>query len=94
MSIEGQILDVLKKVYENDKPQALALIQSAEGGVEGFVNNAVDNAHAGGLAGVILNEFKGAIKAEVANYVASHGPEVVYEFIDALLADEAKKLGG
>ncbi len=94
MSAEGQVLDVLKRVYEADKPQALAIIQAAEGGIEAFLRTAIENAHAGGIAGLVVSEFKAAVIADLDAYVAAHGPEVVYDWIDALLADEAAKLGG
>ena len=93
-SLEGQALDVLKSLFESDKPAALAAIQAAEGGIEGFIVNAIKNAQFTGIAGMLAKAFEPSLESGVAAYVASHGPEVVYEWIDALIAEEAKKLGG
>ena len=94
MTLEGQVLDILKAALEADKPQALALIQAGEGGVEGFIVQAIQGAHLGGIAGMLLKAVEGSLEAAVASYVALHGPEVVFAFIDAAITSEAAKVGG
>lgn len=89
---EAEVLDILKAAYESDKPQALAIIQAGEGGVVKFITDAIGNAHLSGIAGLLLHAVAGSLEAAVNSYVAAHGPEVVYDFIDRLLAEEAAKL--
>ncbi len=86
-----QLLTLLKTLYESDKAQALGLIQSAEGGVVAFLDGLLNDAKAGGIAGIVLNELKPAIEGGLEAYVQSHGPEVVYEWIDVMLTDAIAK---
>ncbi len=86
-------VEFIKNVYESNKEEALKLIQTAEGGAEAFVVNALKAApRPGGMAGVMFGYFEPYLANYVANVIAKNGPQVVYEFIDAQLAHEVAVL--
>lgn len=100
MTIEQEIAvgvaTALKTAYEADQPAVLTLIQAAEGGVEGFILNAL-KAEAANVKPP-FNILAGMAEAQLAAFaqslVAKYGPTVAYTFIDKelgyLVVDAAK----
>lgn len=94
-SIPGTIVDFIKITYEADKPQVLAMIQGAEGGVEAVIVQAIEAMPPPrGLLGTLFSMLRPQLETYVKNLVATAGPEVVFNFIDAALIAEDKALGG
>lgn len=90
----GEFADFIKSEYEANKPAVLAAIQAGEGGAEAFLVNLIQNAQFSGVLGMIASIVKPQAEAFVQGLVTKYGPEVVYAFIDAEIAAEAKRLGG
>jgi hypothetical protein len=93
--VGGVILDFVKSEFDANKPAVLAAIAAGEGGVEAFIVKGIKNApRPNGILGSLFPLLEGSLENYVQKLVAANGPEVVFDFIDRELADEAKALGG
>ncbi len=92
---EGEFANFVIAAAEAHKPEFLAAIASAEGGVEALIVNAVKNAPKGnGAVALLFPLVENELIAFVHSYVAKYGPEVVYDFLDSEARGFAKRFGG
>jgi len=93
--IIGELADFAVAELESNKAAALALIASAEGGVEGAIVNALKNApKPSGLLGTVFPIVEAGFAKYAQQLVEKYGPEVVFQFIDSEAHLFAKSLGG
>jgi hypothetical protein len=87
VNIEVEVLTLIKDAYEANPAAILATIQSAEGGIEGFVAKGLSEFKPGGALGLVYSAVEPAVDSAINNLITTQGaPSVVYSLIDALLA--------
>ena len=94
-TFEGQIADALVTALEANKPTVIAAITGAEGGVEAFIANALNNFKPGGaILPLVWDALKPAVLAELVALETQESGTVIFGIIDAEAHTIATSLGG
>lgn len=94
-TLEGTIADALVTVLESNKAAVIADINAAEGGIEAFIANAVNNYKPGGaILPIIWPTIKAAVIAELVSLETQESGAVLFPIIDSEAKTIAKNVGG
>jgi hypothetical protein len=91
---EGTFLDVAAALWNGNKAEVLPIIMTAEGGIENAITQVLANVRPTGIAGIVWPYIKGSLGSYVAQLVAQHTPEELYDLVGAWLSAEAKAQDG
>ncbi|MDE2097375.1 MAG: hypothetical protein KGL39_09040 [Patescibacteria group bacterium] len=94
MSWELVAVKLLQTEWEDNPATIQAAIGAAEGGLVGFVANALKDVKLSGIAGELWTLIEPQLANYVPEYVAKYGEAYVYALIGTELAAEVKALGG
>lgn len=95
MTIQGSIADAIIAAAEANKAAVVAAIQGAEGGVEAFLANAVNNVKPGGaVLPIVWGALKPSIIAELVSLETQYPGTVIFQLLDAEAHTLAKQIGG
>ncbi|MDE2100976.1 MAG: hypothetical protein KGL39_27265 [Patescibacteria group bacterium] len=93
--IEGKIADAVIAYAEQNKAQVIEAINAAEGGLEAFLEKAVDSVQVKGVVlPIVWPSVKAALVQELKTLETQNPGSVIFELLDQEAHAFAKSLGG